>query len=53
MPSYPVQLAIHTLPALTVEVVASAGEPWALLGRDVMNAYRMLLEGPQSFVEIT
>jgi hypothetical protein len=52
MPSYPVQLAIHTLPVLTVEVVASAGEPWVLLGRDVMNAYRVLLDGPQTFLEI-
>jgi hypothetical protein len=52
MPSYPVQLAIHPLPALTVEVVASAGESWVLLGRDVINAYRLLLDGPQQFLEI-
>ena len=52
MPSYPAQVAIHNLPALTVEVVASAGEDWILLGRDVLNDYRLLLDGPQLFVEI-
>jgi len=52
MPSYPVQVTIHTLPAMTVEVVASAGEAWILLGRDVLNAHRLLLAGPQQFLEI-
>ena len=52
MPSYPVQVAIHNLPALTIEVVASAGEAWVLLGRDVLNAHRLLLDGPQLFLEI-
>jgi hypothetical protein len=52
MPSYPLQVAIHTLPALTVEVVASAGEAWILLGRDVLNAHRLLLAGPQQLLEI-
>ena len=32
MPSFPVQVAIHNLPAQIVEVVASAGESWVLLG---------------------
>jgi hypothetical protein len=53
LPSYPVEVTVHNLPALTIEVVASAGEPWVLLGRDVLNALRTLLEGPQQFVEIT
>jgi hypothetical protein len=52
MPSYPVDVAIHNLSGLTVEVVASAGESWVLLGRDILNAHRTLLDGPQSFVEI-
>jgi hypothetical protein len=52
MPSYPVQLAIDNLPVQIVEVVASAGESWVLLGRDVLNAHRLLLDGPQLFVEI-
>jgi hypothetical protein len=52
MPSYPVQLAIHNLPAQTVEVVANSGETWVLLGRDILNGHRILLDGPQSLVEI-
>jgi hypothetical protein len=52
MPSYPVQVAIHNLPAQTLEVVASAGEAWVLLGRDALNAHRVLLDGPQLLLEI-
>jgi hypothetical protein len=52
MSSYLLQLAIHNLAAQTVEVVASAGEAWVLLGRDVLNAHRLVLDGPQLFVEI-
>jgi len=52
MSSYPVQLAVHNLPALTVEVVGCAGEAWILLGRDILNAYQLLLAGPQLFLEI-
>ena len=52
MPSYPVEMAIHSLPPQLIEVVASAGESWVLLGRDVLNAYRLLLDGPQLFLEI-
>ena len=52
MPSYPVQLAITNLPTQTVEIVASAGESWVLLGRDVLNAHRLVLDAPQLFVEI-
>jgi hypothetical protein len=52
MPSYPVQLTIHNQPVQVVEVVASPGESWILLGRDILNAHRTLLDGPQLFVEI-
>ncbi len=52
MPSFPVQVAVHNLPPQVVEVVASAGETWVLLGRDVLNAHRLLLDGPQLIVEI-
>ena len=52
MPSYPVQVAIHNLPVQEVEVVASTGESWVLLGRDILNAHRVLLDGPQAYVEI-
>lgn len=52
MPSYPVEVTIHNLPAVVVEVVASPGESWILLGRDVLNAHRILLDGPQLALEI-
>jgi hypothetical protein len=52
MPSYPVEVAVHNLPAQIVEVVASAGEAWALLGRDILNAHRLVLDGPQLVLEI-
>ncbi len=52
MPSYPVQIAIDNLPAHTLEVVASAGESWVLLGRDLLNALRLLLDGPRLVLEI-
>ena len=52
LPSYPVELGIHTLPARLAEIVGSAGEPWVLLGRDILNAHTLLLAGPQSFLEI-
>jgi len=53
MPSYPVQLAIHNLPPQTVEVVASASESWVLVGRDILNSHRCVLDGPQLFLEIS
>src|SRR5208283_1573748 len=37
MPCYPVQVEIHSFPAQTIEVVATAGEAWVLLGRDILN----------------
>jgi hypothetical protein len=52
MPSYPLLLAVHNLPPQTIEVVASPGESWVQLGRDVLNNYRVLLDGPQLAAEI-
>jgi hypothetical protein len=52
MSCYPVQVSIHNLPSQTLEVVASAGETWILLGRDILNAHRLLLDGPQLALEI-
>ncbi|NUQ65992.1 MAG: hypothetical protein HUU20_26320 [Pirellulales bacterium] len=52
MPSYPVQVAVHNLPPQVIEAVASAGEAWVLLGRDLLNSHRLLLDGPQLFLEI-
>jgi hypothetical protein len=52
LPTNPLLLAIDNLPAQTLEVLASPGEPWVLLGRDVLNVHRLLLDGPQLALEI-
>jgi len=52
MHSFAVLLGIHDLPLQPVEVVTSTGEEWILLGRDVLNAHRILLDGPRLALEI-
>lgn len=42
-----VQIAPRGFEPTTVRVVASRDEPHVLLGRDVLNAYRILLDGPR------
>jgi gag-polyprotein putative aspartyl protease len=51
-PTYYVDIAIRSLPFVTVRVVAHEGEPYVLLGRDVLNHFRIILDGPQQAVEI-
>lgn len=52
MPSFRMQVSIHNLATQTVEVVADPDETWVLLGRDVLNSHRILLDGPQLKLEI-
>jgi hypothetical protein len=52
LPTYAVHVTIHQFPAQIIKVVASSGEPWVLLGRDVLNAHRLLLDGPHLTLEI-
>jgi predicted aspartyl protease len=52
LPVYQVSLLIRDLPAVSVEVAASDGEPHILLGRDVLNKYRIVLDGPNLRLEI-
>jgi hypothetical protein len=52
LPTYVVFVAIHDLAPQAVKVVANADEPWMLLGRDVLNARRLILDGPGSFLEL-
>jgi hypothetical protein len=52
LPVYAVLLGIHDLPPQPFKVTAHAEESWILLGRDVLNAHRMMLDGPQLGVEI-
>ena len=52
LPTYSVSVAVHDLTPVVVEAVVSPGEPWVLLGRDVLNAHQMRLDGPQLALEI-
>ena len=52
MPTYAVLLGVHTLPERLIEVIAHSEESWVLLGRDVLNSLRIVLDGPQSVLEI-
>jgi predicted aspartyl protease len=47
-----VSLSLHNLDPLVLRVLASADEPYVLLGRDVLNQYRILLDGPQLKLDI-
>jgi hypothetical protein len=49
---YGVALSIHDCPPRLAKVVAIEGEPWVLLGRDVINNYRIVLDGPRQSLEI-
>jgi hypothetical protein len=52
MPSYLVEVAVRSLSAHVLEVVASPGENWVLLGRDLLNAHRSVLDGPKLLLDI-
>src|SRR5258708_4523092 len=46
LPVYAVLLGLHDMPLRLHFVAAHAEESWVLLGRDVLNSYRVLLDGP-------
>ena len=52
MEQYTVRLGIQTLPLRDIEVLAHPGEDWVLLGRDVLNSHRLLLDGPNLKLEV-
>ena len=52
MPTFLVQVEVREFQPLMIEVAASQGERLVLLGRDVLNQYRVLLDGPQQRLEI-
>lgn len=49
---YPVLLTISGLEPLSAEVAAHKGEQYVLLGRDILNHYRITLDGPNQRLEI-
>lgn len=52
LPTYVVLLGIHDFAPRPVKVVASPDEPWILLGRDVLNAVRVTLDGPRQILDL-
>jgi hypothetical protein len=52
LPVFAAQLGLHDLPIQPIKVAAHAEESWVLLGRDVLNSYRVVLDGPQLALEI-
>lgn len=52
LPLFLVELRLHDLAPLEVRVTRGEHEPFILLGRDVVNAYRIILDGPQKVLEI-
>ncbi len=52
LPIFLVELQVHDLPAVPVRAALGEHEPHILLGRDVLNLYRILLDGPQKATEI-
>jgi len=52
MPTFLAQVEIRQLVPLTLEVVAHEGEPFVLLGRDILNQFPVLLDGPNLVTEI-
>jgi hypothetical protein len=52
LPTFLVQFEIRELPPRVVEVLASPEEPYVLLGRDVVNQFRITLDGPGLMLDI-
>lgn len=52
LPTYRVQIGMHQFPPVMLEVIAHSEEPLILLGRDFLNHFRLLLDGPLLFLEI-
>jgi hypothetical protein len=53
LPTFAVSLAIREFPAVLLEIFGVRGEPFVLLGRDMLNRYRIVLDGPQLALEIS
>ena len=52
MPVFLAQVGVRGLRQILVEVITVPGERYVLLGRDLLNLHRILLDGPNLFFEI-
>lgn len=51
-PVFLVAVSIHGLPPVEVRAVLEERQKYVLLGRDVLNNHRIVLDGPQLALEI-
>lgn len=51
-PTFLVLVEIRQLQPIKLELVGDAHEPFVILGRDVLNQFRIFLDGPQLAFEI-
>lgn len=47
VPTFLIQVTIRQLRPINLEVLASRGEPYVLLGRDILNLHHVILDGPK------
>ena len=52
LPIFLVEVHVHDLPVVLVRAALGEAEPHILLGRDVLNMHRILLDGPQLALDI-
>jgi hypothetical protein len=52
LPVFLVEIRLHDFPPLLIRAVLGEHEPYALLGRDLLNSYRIVLDGPRQLLEI-
>lgn len=52
LPLFLVEVHVHDFSPILIRATLGAKEPHILLGRDVLNAHRILLDGPQLALEI-
>lgn len=50
-PTYLIRLYVGSWQMGAIEVIAS-GEEYAILGRDVLNQFRTMLDGPRAILKI-
>jgi predicted aspartyl protease len=50
--TYLVKIQLRGLPPRLIDVLAHEGEPYILLGRDILNHHRLVLDGPGLALEI-
>ena len=49
---FTVRLVVRDLPAVEVKVLVGWEDDYAILGRDVLNLYRVVFDGPNLRLEI-